>query len=227
MRFLFPFGVCLLLFIFLFGCKRSSGFTEANPSIVGNETKKIVGGGCEGCELMYVGMPENISSSHESPGWTAGKQKLKISGRVLALDEKTPVSGVIVYYWHTDDDGLYKANENTPPDATSHGKYRGWIKTDSSGVYTIQTCLPAPYPGEEMPAHVHLSIKEPSISNEYYADLYFEGDPFYKKHVMKYGKADRAGQELVQTRMKNGVLEVEHDIILGKNIPDYPKGLRY
>ncbi len=30
----------------------------------------IVGGGCDGCELMYVGMPKEIKSVDYSPGWT-------------------------------------------------------------------------------------------------------------------------------------------------------------
>lgn len=221
MRYLFTFGVCLLLFIFLFGCKGRGGFSDAKQPAVRNEKKTVVGGGCDGCELMYVGLPEKLTSSHLGPGWTEGKHKLKITGKVLALDGKTPVSGVIVYYWHTNDHGLYTG------DAVQHGKYRGWIQTDASGDYTIMTSMPAPYPGEDMPAHIHLSIKEPAIANEYYADLYFEGDPFYKKHVLKYGKANRAGEELVQTRMKDGVLVVYHDIILGKNIPGYPNEERF
>jgi protocatechuate 3,4-dioxygenase beta subunit len=203
------------------GCKKNTSSLPASSQAGQAKTSSTVGGGCEGCELMYVGLPEKISSSHTSPGWTEGEHKLKITGKVLALDGKTPVSDVIVYYWHTNDDGLYTGND------VEHGKYRGWIRTESSGDYTILTSMPTPYPGEDMPAHIHLSIKEPAIVNEYYADLYFEGDPFYKKHVLKYGKANRAGEELVQTRMKDGVLHVHHDIILGKNIPDYPKGVRY
>nr|WP_305051346.1 hypothetical protein [Elizabethkingia bruuniana] len=29
----------------------------------------VVGGGCDSCELMYIGMPEKIQSTNTSPGW--------------------------------------------------------------------------------------------------------------------------------------------------------------
>ncbi len=40
---------------------------QKSASTVGN---RIVGGGCDGCELMYVGMPKEIKSVDYSPGWT-------------------------------------------------------------------------------------------------------------------------------------------------------------
>jgi protocatechuate 3,4-dioxygenase beta subunit len=187
-----------------------------------SETAKIVGGGCEGCELMYVGMPETISSEHTSMGWTEGKQKLILTGKVFHLDGTTPASNVIVYYWHTDDNGLYSSDNQTPAKAKEHGRLRGWVKTDKNGHYKINTSRPAAYPKQDIPQHIHLSIKEPDISNEYFADLYFDDDPLYLKHKKKYGKADRAGTEILRVVFDKNVQIAEHNIILGLNIPDYP-----
>jgi protocatechuate 3,4-dioxygenase beta subunit len=186
-----------------------------------SEAVKIVGGGCEGCELMYVGMPEKITSEHTSIGWTRGKQKLILTGKVFQLDGKTPASDVIIYYWHTDDNGLYSSDNQTPKQAKEHGKLRGWVKSDKSGNYTIKTSRPAAYPNDNIPQHIHLSIKEPNI-NEYYADLYFDDDPLYLNHKKKYGKLDRAGTELLRIVLDGNIQIAEHNIVLGLNIPDYP-----
>ena len=182
-----------------------------------------VGGGCEGCELMYVGMPKEILSEHTSPGWSEGKQKLLVTGKVYQQDGRTPAPNVIVYYWHTDDRGLYSAQKNTPAAAVRHGHLRGWVKSDPHGHYTIRTSRPAHYPNEEIAAHIHLAIKEPGIANEYYADLYFDDDPTYLKHKKTYGKLDRAGTEVLRVLQKEHVQVAEHTIVCGLNIPNYPQ----
>lgn len=187
-----------------------------------SDTKKIVGGGCDGCELMYVEIPKIISSEHTSIGWTEGSQKLILKGRVFQLDGRTPAKDVIVYYWHTDDKGLYSSNKQTPVKVKEHGKLRGWVKSDENGHYTIKTSRPAAYPSQDIAQHIHLSIKEPDINNEYYADLYFDDDPLYLKHKKKYGKIDRAGTEILRILLDNNIQVAEHSIVLGLNIPNYP-----
>jgi protocatechuate 3,4-dioxygenase beta subunit len=185
-------------------------------------TDKTVGGGCEGCELMYVGMPKVITAEHTTPGWTEGKQKLIITGKVLQSDGKTPAANVIVYYWHTDDQGLYTSDSKVPARAREHGRLRGWVKSDSQGNYKIKTSRPAAYPDQDIPQHIHLSIKEPDIANAYYADLYFQDDPLYAIHKKKYGQINRAGTEVLNVTKEEDVMIARHNIILGLNIPDYP-----
>ncbi len=216
MKRIYQLGLLLILINFLTSC---NGQTRQTP----NESKqaKQVGGGCEGCELMYVGIPKNISSKHTSIGWTEGKQKLILTGKVFQIDGKTPASNVVIYYWHTDDNGLYSSDDKTPKQAKEHGKLRGWVKSDKSGNYTIRTSRPAAYPNDNIPQHIHLSIKEPNI-NEYYTDLYFDDDPLYLNHKKKYGKLDRAGTELLRIVLDGNIQIAEHNIVLGLNIPDYP-----
>ncbi|MFY8036502.1 MAG: intradiol ring-cleavage dioxygenase [Cyclobacteriaceae bacterium] len=205
------------LFI-LNGC-RGQAIKEA-PESTSNIAQQI-GGGCDGCELMYVGIPNELSSIHTSSGWVEGNHKLIVTGRVFQLDGKTPAPNIIVYYWHTDEHGLYSSDQHVPKEALRHGKLRGWVKSDENGNYTIQTSRPAAYPNENIPQHIHLSIKEKELS-EYYADLYFDDDPLYLPHQKKYGKSDRAGTELLRV-LKHDKHEVaEHNIILGLNIPNYP-----
>lgn len=142
----------------------------------------MVGGGCDGCELMYVSMPKHISNTHTSVGWNGKGQKLLIEGIVYKLDGITPASDVILYYWHTDETGLYRSDKNTASDAVKHGKLRGWVKTSQDGTYQIKTSRPAPYPNEDIPCHIHISVKEPDIPNEYYLDWYFDDDKLYLNH---------------------------------------------
>ncbi len=212
----------LLLLTLLTSCNRQTTSKNENQNVSKIDTKKVVGGGCEGCELMYVGMSEQILPEDTSLGWTEGKQKLILTGKVFQLDGKTPASDVIIYYWHTDDKGLYSSNNQTPKKAKEHGKLRGWVKSDQDGNYTIKTSRPAAYPNDNIPQHIHLSIKEPDIANEYYADLYFDDDPLYLRHKKKYGKLDRAGTELLRVLLDDKTQIAEHNIVLGLNIPDYP-----
>jgi len=212
--------ILLAVFTTLLSCNGQTDNKIAKQN--SNKTKAIIGGGCDGCEIMYVGMPEKILAEHTSAGWTEGKQKLILTGKVFQLDGRTPASEVIIYYWHTDDIGLYSSNNQTPKKAKEHGKLRGWVKSDKNGNYTIKTSRPAAYPNDNIPQHIHLSIKEPDIANEYYADLYFDDDPLYLNHKKRYGKLDRAGTELLRIVLDGNIQIAEHNIVLGLNIPDYP-----
>jgi protocatechuate 3,4-dioxygenase, beta subunit len=203
-------------------CKEQTTNTTPQETFHKSDTTKRVGGACEDCDIMYVGMPETIPSEHTSIGWTTDKQKLMITGKAFRLDGKTPAPNVIIYYYHTDDKGLYSSTRQTSEKENRHGDRRGWVKTDANGHYTIKTSRPAAYPNADIPQHVHLTIKEPDINNEYYADLYFDDDRLYLNHKKKYGKVDRSGTELLRVLLDDGVQVAEHDFILGLNIPDYP-----
>lgn len=208
--------------VMVLGCSGQTGGESSGQRDTDKGAGKTVGGGCDGCELMYVGMPQNILPEHTSPGWEHGKVKLVVTGKVFQLDGKTPAPDVIIYYWHTDDHGRYTATDLTPEEAKPHGDLRGWVKSDENGNYTIRTSRPAPYPSENIPQHIHLSIREPGLDHEYYADLYFDDDPLYLQHKKKYGKLDRAGTEILRVVFDNEIQIAEHNIVLGLNIPDYP-----
>ena len=221
MKQIFKLGLFIATLNFLTDCNGQTK-TESNQNEIKTDKNKLIGGGCDGCELMYVGMPKVISSEHTSNGWDEGKQKLILTGKVFQLDGRTPASDVVIYYWHTDDSGLYSSNDQTPKQAKEHGKLRGWVKSDKSGNYKIKTSRPDAYPNDNIPQHIHLSIKEPDIINEYDADLYFDDDPLYLKHKKKYGKLDRAGTEILRIVLDGNIQIAEHNIVLGLNIPDYP-----
>ncbi len=188
---------------------------------------KKVGGGCDGCELMYVGMPEKILPVDTSPGWNEPGQPLIITGTVFHPGGKTPARDVVIYYWQTDNKGYYSPKPGMDERARRHGHIRGWVKTDANGNYTIRTIRPAPYPGENMPAHIHLSVKEPDIADEYYTDeINFDDDKYLIPHFKKYPQENRGGSGVVRVLLKGNVQIAEHNIVLGLNIPDYPRKIK-
>ena len=228
MKELFRLVMCAILLSLLPGCREASTpepmkqVTASTVPVPIPEKKKIVGGGCDGCEIMYVGMPSDIQSVDTSAGWFEKGKRLVVSGTVYKMDSKTPAPNVIIYYWQTDAKGYYSPKEGLDQQAIRHGHIRGWVKSDQQGHYAIYTIRPAPYPDRNLPAHIHLSIKEPDIDNEYYVDeLVFEDDPFLTEEK-KDALENRGGSGILKiSNKKNGMTSV-HDIILGMNIPDYP-----
>jgi len=207
----------ILLWSSCSGQVKENNKTEANT-----QTKKIIGGGCDGCELMYEGMPKNISSVDTSDGWFEPGEKLLVTGIVLNLDGKTPAKDVVIYYWQTDNNGYYSPSKDMNKNAIRHGHIRGWVKSDAQGRYSIYTIRPMPYPNDNIPAHIHISIKEPGLANEYYTDdLVFDDD---KKLTSEERKKlpNRGGSGILRPVKINGMQVAEHNFIVGLNIPDYP-----
>lgn len=222
-------GLSLLIaafFIFNSSCTNASKKTNQTPTSKQNILAKRVGGGCDGCEIMYKGMPKTITSVDTSAGWNEKGQKLLVKGTVYQLDAKTPAPNVILYYWHTDSNGLYSQKKESKNNDSLHGYLRGWVKTDALGTYAIYTLRPAPYPKETLPAHIHFSIKEPTLQNEYYPDdLVFDDDSLLtteKRNALE----NRGGSGIVKVTTSNEVQIAIHTIILGRAIPNYPTTLK-
>lgn len=106
-------------------------------------------------------------TSKEEPG-----EKLVVSGIVLAPDGKTPVKGASVYVYHTDAKGVYtpRNNDNRNP------RLRGYMRTDAAGKYEYTTIKPAPYPGNQVAAHIHYVVTAPGYQERVF-EILFEGDP--------------------------------------------------
>ncbi|WP_296385849.1 intradiol ring-cleavage dioxygenase [Winogradskyella sp.] len=215
----------LLNIIFLFSC--ISIFTNCSGQIKTDEKqsekRKLVGGGCDGCELMYVGMPKNIKSIDTSAGWTEKGQKLLITGTVYKIGGRIPAPNVIIYYWQTGNNGYYSQKEGMDEQAKRHGYIRGWVKSDENGKYSINTIRPAPYPNRDIPAHIHTSIKEPNIEDEYYIDGFVFDDDILLTGKKRKTLENRGGSGILRVLIDKDLQVVEHNIILGLNIPNYPE----
>jgi protocatechuate 3,4-dioxygenase, beta subunit len=212
-------------FVFLFNCLTGcTGQTKTNtPAQNQSNTKKVIGGGCDGCEIMYVGMPVNIAAVDTSAGWTKKGQQLLVTGKVYKIDGKTPAPNIVIYYWQTDNNGYYSPIKGMDEKAKPHGHIRGWVKTDESGNYAIYTIKPAPYPNDTIPAHIHLSIKEPNIDQEYYIDDFIFDDDKLLTGKKRKALENRGGSGVLRVLISGALQIAEHNIILGLNIPNYPE----
>lgn len=134
----------------------------------------------------------------EEPG-----QRMIISGTVYAKDGETPLAGVTVYVYQTDDRGYY-----APHDAMDNKNPRlnGTMVTGTEGRYEFTTIKPGPYPGGGTPAHVHYVLTAPGLKT-LKQELHFAGDPYLSK---KYVKKEAAiGRFSSVTRLEpdaNGIL---------------------
>jgi protocatechuate 3,4-dioxygenase beta subunit len=186
------------------------------------QTKKV-GGPCEGCEAIYENtIPfDQLPSFVELPevSWD-GKKPMGINGTVFKADG-TPAADVVLYVYHTNEKGIYPKKGDEKGWAKRHGYLRGWVKTDQKGQYKFGCLRPAPYPGRDEPAHIHVTIKEPDI-NEYYIDEFvFSDDPLLTPE--KRAKLEnRGGSGIVKIIDVGNMYKGDRNIYLGKNIPDYP-----
>ena len=182
---------------------------------------QVVGGGCDGCELMFVGMPAVLApvariGVHDEPG-----ERLQLTGRVVLEDGRTSASGVILYFWQTDAAGHYTLTAEMPTGARRHGHLRGWVRTGPSGEYTVSTIRPAPYPGDRIPAHIHIAVKEGSRNAYYIDDIVFDDDPLVTAQVREAMPHRGGSGEVRPVRGADGGWSARRDIVLGKNVPAY------
>jgi len=200
-------GIALLLQLLIAGAGR---------------TAAPVGGRCDGCEIMFVGMPANIASTDTSPGWTEKGQKLLVTGVVYERDGRTPAADVVLYDWQTDSSGYYSPSAGMDDKAKRHGHIRGWVRTDASGRYAIRTIRPAPYPNATIPAHIHVSIREPKIENAYYIDDFVFDDDLLLTPHHRTRLENRGGSGILIVSTSGDLQTAARDIVLGLNISNYP-----
>jgi protocatechuate 3,4-dioxygenase, beta subunit len=188
-----------------------------------NPVAQHVGGGCDGCEAIYsTPVPfDQMNWVDTLPDFHEAGPKMVISGKIYQSDGKTPAAGVILYVYHTDQTGHYTPRQGQTGAARRNGYIRGWMKTNSLGEYKFFTLRPAPYPGHQIPSHIHPIIKEPDM-NEYYIDEYlFNGDPFLTTEE-RNKQEGRGGSGIISLENQGGILVGHRDIYLGRKIPNYP-----
>jgi protocatechuate 3,4-dioxygenase beta subunit len=205
---------CILAFLVLLMIN-TSACTQSNQ-----KADRIVGSSCEDCDLMFDGMPKNISWQTTIAGPDEPGEPMIIRGVIYKSDGKTVAPGVILYVYHTDNKGLYSpAPKQTT--AKRHGHLRGWVKTDELGRYELKTIRPASYPNSRNPQHIHPIVKEPGTSLYWIDEFLFADDPVLtegeKSHQQK-----RGGSGIISlSKNEKGIWIGTRDIILGMNIPNY------
>lgn len=177
------------------------------PVSTGHEP--VIGGPCEGCEVVFSGMPENLDAhSRIAPPDEPG-EPLIIEGVVRDRDG-SPAPGIVVYAYHTNSGGKY------PPGSTRHGKLRGWALTDEQGRYRFDSIRPGSYPSRRAPQHVHMHVIEPGRATYYIDDIWFSDDPLFDSSRRRRA---RGGDGLTDpVKDEQGVWHVRRDIVLRLNV---------
>ncbi|SDB49874.1 protocatechuate 3,4-dioxygenase beta subunit [Flavobacteriaceae bacterium MAR_2010_188] len=201
----------LILFLAVTSCQSQTKKTNAN---------KIVGGPCEGCEAIYEYENQKLMPIDTLPDFQENEPKLRLTGTVFKKDGKTPADNIILYIYHTDRKGIYPTKGDEKGWAQRHGYIRGWIKTDKIGQYTFYTFRPAAYPNGIEPEHIHITVKEPDRKEYYIDEFVFDDDP--RLTQKERGELDsRGGSGIGKPLLKDNILTIKRDIILGKNIPNH------
>ncbi len=99
-------------------------------------------------------------------------ERLALFGRIFA-ENGQPIPRASVMAYHTNAKGLY----NEPGANTRIAALRNVAVTDANGWYRFHTIRPAPYPGERMPAHIHLLVGAPG-HHAMWIEVWFQGDKF-------------------------------------------------
>ncbi|MEP6676152.1 MAG: hypothetical protein ABJA78_13400 [Ferruginibacter sp.] len=152
--------------------------------------------------------PKIKVASDREPG-----ERMIISGTVYLPDAKTAANNAILSVWHTDAKGFYI--EGGGGAGEEHPRIHGRLKTGADGKYEFRSIRPAPYPGNNTPAHIHAHISAPGFP-EYALIYYFEGDPLITDQNITELNNHRGGTPSVIKLMKdsNGVFIGHRDIIL-------------
>lgn len=214
LTFLFP-------IIILCNCGQTQTTSQNKINPDPNPKDIVVGGPCDRCDIMFEGMPasdkinrETTIANKNEPG-----ERLEITGTVFTKDN-TPAKNIVLYIYHTNSMGYY-----TPSDTQTLGRLngylRGWVKTNNKGEFKINTTRPAPYPNRNIPAHIHILVKEPGKIRYYIDEVWFDDDPLITNELRS--KAEKRGGDLIihLVKSKNGIWSGNLNITLGLNIPDY------
>lgn len=199
----------LILLLHAALCWPAIGFTQS----ITLETTPVIGGPCQGCELVFQGLPSALSSDARIAPPDEPGEPLVLAGAVRRMDG-APAAGIIVYAYHTNVGGVY------PKGATFHGRLRGWARTDGEGRYRFTTIRPAGYPDGAESAHIHMHVIEPGVGTYYIDNVIFDDDPDLPHRLRRQSTHGRGGSGLTYPKKDEGVWRVQRDIVLGRNIPD-------
>ena len=129
---------------------------------------------------------------------------LVISGQLFEADGRTPATGVTVFAYHTDAQGIYDVPANGP----HSWRLKGWALTDADGRFEFTTIRPAPYPRRSEAAHVHVTFESPRLPRRS-SGIQFADDPLVTR--ADRDASDRAGQfgSVLAVTIRDGVQRVE------------------
>jgi protocatechuate 3,4-dioxygenase beta subunit len=194
----------------------------SNSNEKGLQSYRLIGS-CEGCEAIFEYGDKKLTAVDTLPDFNEPGPRLKITGTVYKQDGKTPAADVILYVYHTDQNGLYTSKEDAGGWGRRHGYIRGWVKTGADGRYTFYTLKPGIYPSRSQPAHIHPVILEPNGKYYWLGSYFFSGDTLLNNDQISPINPRAGSPGIVELKQEDDLWLGTRDFILGKNVPDYDK----
>lgn len=189
-------SMAAIAFPFLLNCKSDTLAQKSENDILSLIRKNARPAGTEG--MGAIDAPANISWKTVLADKTHPGEPMLITGTVFQTDGKTPAPDILVYFYHTDAEGIYgRRGEHR------HGKYRGWLLTDKQGRFEFRTIKPASYPNTTISSHIHMTLTGKDFREDWVDSILFEGDRFLTAQERK--RAGRRGGF-------NPILTLEKDV---------------
>jgi protocatechuate 3,4-dioxygenase beta subunit len=189
-------------------CRSTTLATEPKPGVLDLLRKNARPRGAEA--MGAIDVPDSVAWRTAFPVTHEDGQPMVISGTVFKADGKTPAPNTLIYFYHTDKYGIYgRAGE------PQHGRFRGWMLTDTQGRYEFSSIRPASYPNSTQSQHVHMTVTTLDRREDWIDSILFEGDKFLTQREREWsGKRGGFNPILTLTTGKNGIQHGVRDIQL-------------
>lgn len=155
---------------------------------------------CQWCGATEA--PENLNWETTIASENVEGERLILEGTIYETDGKTPAKNVIVYAYHTNNEGEYEKKGNEKGNGIRHGYLRAWAKTNKVGKYRFKTIKPAPYPSHSEPAHIHMTLMREDFDEYWINATWFKGDKIITKEMT---------DKLTRTGGFSNIIELEKD----------------
>ncbi len=168
---------------------------------------------CEWCGAKEA--PADVSWETSIASERVEGERLILEGTIYESDGKTPAENVIVYAYHTNNQGAYEKKGNETGNGVRHGYLRGWSKTNGEGKYRFNTIKPAPYPSHAEPAHIHMTLMREDFDEYWINATWFKGDKIITKEMTNKLKRTGGFSNIIELKKsENGTWLGVRDIIL-------------
>ncbi len=114
-----------------------------------------------------------------------------------------PVTGALVFLFHTDHEGRYAPEEDGPGRGAGNPRLFGFVRSDAEGRFTVRTIRPAPYTGLRNLRHVHFTVEAEGFRGMN-SQFYLDEDPEPTERQVRDAKA-RSFPILHAARGEDGV----------------------
>ncbi len=163
---------------------------------------------CEWCGSSEA--PSDLGATARLAEGDEPGDRLIVTGTIFESDGQTPAAGVLLYAYQTDATGVYVMRGDETGNGLRHGALRGWLRTAADGRYRIETIRPAPYPGRNAAAHIHVTLTPVGGAEGWIDAVVFADDSLLTER-------ERNGPGVVQPRRDDrGVLHATRDILLSE-----------